>query len=147
MIERVRLKDKILAIIIRSSYSKEGIEFFTPEEFSQQLAYMKRSKNYVINPHIHNYTSRNVSLTQEVLFIKKGKVRVDFYDDDRTYLESRVLFSGDVILLANSGHGFIMLEESEIMEVKQGPYMKDKDKVKFKAVDSDHVIMKGKADE
>jgi len=74
---------------------------------------------------------RKVTLTQEVLFIKSGVVRVDFYDDNRNYLESRVLEQGDVILLAAGGHGFEMLEQAEIIEVKQGPYCGDQDKVRF----------------
>lgn len=80
---------------------------------------MKRPANYVIAPHVHNVLVREVQYTQEVLFIKSGRVRVDFYDDDKNYLESRILNQGDVILLAHGGHGFEMLEESEIIEVKQ----------------------------
>ena len=84
---------------------------------------MKRPKDYVIPPHVHNPVTREVQFTQEVLFIKSGRVRGDFYDDNRNYLESRILNQGDVILLAHGGHGFEMLEESEIIEVKQGPYV------------------------
>ena len=59
---------------------------------------------------------RDVHFTQEVLFVKSGKIRVDFYNDDQKYLESRVLFPGDIVLLAFGGHGFEMPEESEIMK-------------------------------
>ena len=141
MIERIIKKDKILAIIIRSHFEKDGIEFFTPGDFSQQLAYMKRPKDYVIPPHVHNPVTREVEFTQEVLFIKSGKVRVDFYDDDRNYLESRILKKGDVILLAHGGHGFEMLEESEIIEVKQGPYAGDQDKTRFEPVDESTICI------
>lgn len=134
MIERIIKKDKILAIIIRAHFEKDGIEFFTPDDFSQQLAYMKRPANYVIASHVHNVLVREVQYSQEVLFIKSGRVRVDFYDDDKNYLESRILNQGDVILLAHGGHGFEMLEESEIIEVKQGPYAGDKDKERFNGV-------------
>ncbi len=126
--------DKLLAIIIRHNFEKNGIEFFTPDDFSQQLAYMKRPKDYVIPPHVHNPVLREVHLTQEVLFIKSGKVRVDFYDDDKNYLESTTVEAGDVILLAHGGHGFEMLEESEIIEVKQGPYAGEMDKVRFEPI-------------
>lgn len=134
MIQKILHNNKILSIIIRRDFKKEGIEFFTPDDFSQQLAYMKRSKNYVISPHVHNIAVREVQYTEEVLFIKSGKVRVDFYDDDKNYLESAILMAGDVILLARGGHGFEMLEESEIIEVKQGPYMGEKDKTRFAPV-------------
>lgn len=137
MIQYVFNNSKLLAIIIRKNFQEEGIEFFTPSEFSQQLAYMKRPKGYVILPHIHNPVVREVQYTQEVLFIKSGKVRVDFYDDDKNYLESAILVAGDVILLAHGGHGFEMLEDSEIIEVKQGPYAGEMDKTRFEPVSRD----------
>jgi hypothetical protein len=96
---------------------------------------MKRPKNYIIEPHVHNAVPREVQYTEEVLFIKRGKVRVDFYDQNRQYLESRILFKGDVILLASGGHGFEMLEETEIIEVKQGPYAGSADKTKFGGIE------------
>lgn len=142
MIEYINHKNKLLSVIIRTHFEKDGIEFFTPDDFSQQLAYMKRPKNYVIPPHVHNPVTREVQFTQEVLFIKSGNVRVDFYDDDRSYLESRILNQGDVVLLAHGGHGFEMLEESEIIEVKQGPYVGDGDKTRFKGINADQVKIK-----
>lgn len=131
MIEKVEKNKKIYAIIIRANYSKEGIEFFTPNEFSQQLAYMKRPKGYNISPHLHLNTNKNIQNTQEVLLIRSGKVRVDFYEPDKKYFLSKILTKGDVILLAFGGHGFEILEESEIIEVKQGPYEEAKDKERF----------------
>ena len=147
MKENIILNEKLIAIIIRSQFSKDGIEFFTPNDFSQQLGYMKRKKGYQIDPHIHNSVSREIMLTQEVLFIKSGKVRVDLYDDHKKYYESRILNRGDVILLANSGHGIAVLEESEMIEVKQGPYLEKDDKVRFEAVAEDKIIIKGEQSE
>lgn len=142
MIQNVVHNSKLLSIIIRSNFEKDGIEFFTPDDFSQQLAYMKRPKDYVIAPHVHNSVPREVQFTKEVLYLKSGRVRVDFYDDQQNYLESTVLNSGDVILLAFGGHGFEMLEESEIIEVKQGPYAGDLDKTRFEPVPSDQLVVK-----
>ena len=139
MIEQIILEGKILGIIIRSDYHKEGIAFFTPDDFSQQLGYMNRPKGHVIPPHVHNLVQRNVDLTQEVLFVKSGKVRVDFYNDEKEYIESRILLQGDVVLLAHGGHGFQMLEASEMLEVKQGPFCGELDKVRFDAVADDQV--------
>ena len=133
-IEHIKHCNKTLAIIIRTDFKKDGIEFFTPDVFSQQLAYMKRKKDYLISPHIHNIVKRDIDITQEVLFIKSGIVRIDFYNDSELYLESRILNKGDVILLANGGHGFKMIEESEIIEVKQGPYIGSLDKERFASV-------------
>lgn len=131
MIDRIMHGGTLLALILRADFRAEGIRFFTPDEFSQQLGYMNRSKGYVIPPHVHNAVSREVQFTKEVLFIKSGRVRVDFYDDDQNYLESRILGAGDVILLAFGGHGFEMLENTEMIEVKQGPYAGDADKTRF----------------
>ena len=123
----------ILAIIIQENFSAEGISFFTPSDFSQQLGYMNRPEGYKIKPHIHKPVPREVTLTQEVLFIKSGKVRIDFYDEEKLFLRSHILRKGDTILLASGGHGFEMLEDSEIIEVKQGPYCGEIDKERFDA--------------
>ncbi|CAN2049932.1 Mannose-6-phosphate isomerase type II C-terminal domain-containing protein [Candidatus Magnetomoraceae bacterium gMMP-1] len=139
MIEKIIHNNKLLSVIIRDNYKSEGIEFFTPDTFSQQIAYINRAKDYVILPHVHNPIQRDVHYTQEVLMIKSGKVRVDYYDDDRNYFESRVLNQGDVVLLAYGGHGFKMLEDSEIIEVKQGPYAGEMDKVRFEPVTKDKI--------
>jgi hypothetical protein len=142
MIHYVKLKKKLLAIIIKANYNSKGIEFFTPDDFSQQLGYMQREKDYVINPHLHNSVKREVSYTKEVLFIKSGKVRVDFYDEEKIYFESRILNQGDVILLAFGGHGFKMIESSEIIEVKQGPYSGNIDKSLFNSISDDQIKIK-----
>jgi len=134
MIENITYDDHIVAIILRATYNEQGIKFFTPDDHSQQLAYMNRPQDYIIQPHIHNPFERTIQLTQEVLFIKSGKVRADFYDDKKNYLESRILNQGDVILLSFGGHGFEMIEPSEIIEVKQGPYAGDMDKIRFSGI-------------
>jgi len=139
MIDHILHGDKLLAIILRADYHADGIQFFTPNEFSQQLGYMNRPQGYVIPPHVHNPVAREVQYTKEVLIIRSGKVRVDFYDDDQNYLESRILNKGDIVLLAYGGHGFEMLEASEIVEVKQGPYAGEEDKTRFFPVSSKHI--------
>ena len=130
-VEKIEYNGEMLALIVRDEYSRSGITFFTSNELSQQLAYMRHPAGKVIDPHIHNPVPRNVSYTQETLFIKRGLLRVDFFDDDQRYLESRELRAGDVILLVKGGHGFEVLEEIEMIEVKQGPYAGDKDKTRF----------------
>jgi mannose-6-phosphate isomerase-like protein (cupin superfamily) len=142
MIKNISHNGNVLAVLLSTAYSSDGIEFFTPNDFSQQLGYMNRPKGYVIPPHVHNPVQREVHYTKEVLFIKSGKVRVDFYDDEQNYLESHVLNKGDVILLAYGGHGFEMLEPSEMIEVKQGPYAGEGDKTRFEAISADQVRLK-----
>jgi mannose-6-phosphate isomerase-like protein (cupin superfamily) len=142
MHEEIRNKGELLAIIVRSAYDKPGITFFTSNDLSQQLAFMHHPAGKIIEPHVHNPVPREVHYTQEVLFIRRGKVRVDFYDTDQIYLESRILEQGDVILLATGGHGFEVLEELEMLEVKQGPYAGDQDKTRFAAVSRTRVDIK-----
>jgi mannose-6-phosphate isomerase-like protein (cupin superfamily) len=135
MIQKIIHKDELLAIVIRAGYQNNGIEFFTPDSYSQQLAFMSHPSGKIIAPHLHNPIRREVFLTKEVLFIRKGKLRVDFYSCEKQYLESLILSEGDLILLASGGHGFEALEDLEMYEVKQGPYAGEKDKVRFDAID------------
>ena len=131
-IEYIDHDSQTLAIILRHDYKNDGIEFFTPNVFSQQLGYMRRPKDYIIQPHIHKPVKREVHYTKEVLLIKSGKVRVDFYTEGKEFIESRTLNQGDVILLAHGGHGFKMIEDTEMIEIKQGPYVGENDKERFK---------------
>jgi len=131
MIEKITNQEQLLAIIISHRFNESGIHFFTPNELSQQLAYMHHPTGKIIQPHVHNPVIREVTHTQEVLFIKNGKLRVDFYNDQQEYLDSRILEAGDVILLVTGGHGFEVLEEIEMIEVKQGPYVGEQDKTRF----------------
>ncbi len=128
---KVEKMGKIIAIIIPSEFNKDGIYFFTPNEYSQQLAYMKRPNGYIISSHKHNFALRQVFNTLETIFIKKGRIRVDLFSDEKEFIESHELKTGDVILLVSGGHGFEMLEETEMIEVKQGPFLGDQDKVRF----------------
>ena len=142
MLEEIRDGEAILAIIVRAGFDKPGISFFTPNELSQQLAFMRHPVGKTIAPHVHNPVAREVAYTQEVLFIRRGRLRVDFYDRSRRYLHSRVLSPGDVILLASGGHGFEVLEEVEMIEVKQGPYAGESDKTRFEPATASPIVVK-----
>lgn len=141
-IEEVKKKNRLLAMIIRNDYQCEGVDFITPSEYSQQVAYMHHPTGKIIDAHVHNLVHRNVVLTQEVLIIKKGILRVDFYDEYEDYLESRNLYAGDIILLVSGGHGFKVIDEVEMIEVKQGPYSGDQDKKRFLGVDENQIMYK-----
>lgn len=136
MIEKITYHNHLLAIIISNQFNQLGTHFFTPNELSQQLAYMHHPAGKVISPHVHQPAPRKVFYTQEVLFIKTGKLRVDFYNNEQQYLESRILEAGDTILLVTGGHGFEVLEEVEMLEVKQGPYVGEQDKTCFVGIAS-----------
>ena len=136
-VQQITYNNQLFAIIISSNFSQPGIHFFTPNDLSQQLAYMRHPPGKTIQPHIHNPVTRQVCYTQEVLLIKKGKLRIDFYSEQQQYLESRLLEAGDVILLVSGGHGFEVIEEVEMIEVKQGPYVGEHDKTRFTGISGD----------
>jgi mannose-6-phosphate isomerase-like protein (cupin superfamily) len=142
LVRRVIHEGRLLSIIVPKDFSQPGIHFVTPYEFSQQLAFLNHPSGTKIQPHVHHMVHREVKYIQEVLFIKKGKVRVDFYNEEQTYLESVMLTAGDTILLAAGGHGFEMLEDTEIIEVKQGPYAEYKDKTRFSGISSGQIILR-----
>ena len=123
--------EKLFAIIVSNNFQKDGITFFTENESSQQLAFMKHPKGKVIEPHFHNPVKRTIYDTQEVLYIKKGTLKVDFYDDEKKTLGSEFLNKGDLIMLMKGGHGFSVIEDLEMIEIKQGPYLGENDKIKF----------------
>jgi len=139
VIDKVEHGDALLAIVIRAEFREPGVPFFTPSALCPQLAFMQHPTDKLIDPHEHNPVHRKVQYTQEVLLIRAGRLRVDFYSSDQEYLESIVLSAGDLILLATGGHGFKVLEEIEMIEVKQGPYAGDEDKTRFSPVPDDLV--------
>jgi|SRR3989344_4601772 len=126
----------VIAIVIYSSFFKEGSAFFTPADFSQQLGFISRKKGSTIGAHTHKKLKVNIKLTQETLFVRKGKVKVNLYDDKKKYIESKMLNRGDTILLASGGHGFEFLSDAELIEAKQGPYIDDSYKQMFKGIEN-----------
>ena len=141
--EEVRSGSELIAIIVYASFSEPGIRFFTDDEFSQQMAFMRHPAGKKIDAHVHNPVPRQVSYTQEALFIRSGALRVDFYTQQRAYLESRILRTGDVILLVSGGHGFEALEDLEMIEVKQGPHVGEKDKDRFPSASKAELRIRG----
>lgn len=134
-VERIEAGGALLGLVIRAGFRKDGICFFTPPAFSQQLGYMRRAAGYRIAPHVHLPVARALVDTQEALWIRSGRVRIDFYEANQAYAASRILAAGDVVLLVCGGHGFEMLEDSEMIEVKQGPMATDPDKRLIEPVD------------
>lgn len=107
---------------------ENGIAFFTEDSDSLQLGNMRHEAGYKIASHVHNKKPRTIETTKETLFIRSGEVRMDLFGLDSQYLVSVTLTAGDVVLLVSGGHGFTFVQDSEIVEVKQGPYMGADDK-------------------
>ena len=147
MIEKIKYKKKLFALIVRNKYRKKnGINFFTDKKASQQVGFMKHKQNHIILPHKHNKRKKSsvakIDTTTEVLIILKGILRVDFYSYNEKYLFSKKLYANDLIMLSSGGHGFKILKDVEMIEVKQGPYFISKDKVKFDKTDESQIKIK-----
>ena len=147
MIEKIFNKKKLYALIVRNKYkNKKGINFFTDKKASQQVGFMKHKKDHIILPHKHNKRKKTaiakIDTTTEVLIILKGILRVDFYNTKEKYLFSKKIYANDLIMLSSGGHGFKVLKDVEMIEVKQGPYFISKDKVKFDKTNESQIKIK-----
>ena len=122
MIEKIEWHGEALALIIRAGFDQEGVNFVTPDDSPLQLGILRHPRGFSIKPHVHRASRKTIHSIQEVLHVECGSLRVDFYDDDGERIQSVVLKMKDTILLIAGGHGFEMLEDCKIIEVKQGPY-------------------------
>ena len=143
MIENIIHKKKLYALIVRKKFrKKKGVNFFTSKEATQQFGYMKHKKNHLIMPHQHNKRLTKILITTEVIILLKGILSVDFYNEKKKYLFSKKIHGGDLIMLISGGHGFKVLKDVEMIEVKQGPYSLSSDKVKFNKIDEKKIKIK-----
>ena len=143
MIEKILHKKRLLALIVRRQFRKKsGINFFTSKKATQQFGYMKHKKNHIIKPHNHNKRLTKILSTTEVILLLKGVLRVDFYDNKEEYLFSKIIKEKDIIMLVHGGHGFKVLKNVEMVEIKQGPYSLSGDKTKFKNIDEKKIKIK-----
>ena len=122
MVERVEWNGELFALILRNTYEEEGVNFFTGRDNPFQLGILKHKRGTKIRPHIHKSLPKIINSVQEVLHVEYGKVKAEFYTQGGEKIESRILNPGDTVLLISGGHGFNILQNSKIMEVKQGPY-------------------------
>ena len=131
MIEKIEYEGSAFALILRHNHEQEGVTFFTSKDNPLQLGVFQHRQGTEIKPHIHRNLPRTISAVQEVLHIEYGEVEAKFYDTDGKNLGSVILNTGDTILLLSGGHGFNILKDSKILEIKQGPYYGADDKERF----------------
>lgn len=124
----------LFAIIVRNDFHREGVSFVTDGTGLLEMGYMSHPAGHNIIPHKHRPYPRQTLGTQEVLFIKVGRVRVNFYSDQDIRVGSCELVGGDWIILLAGGHGFEILEASVLIEVKNGPYAGDRDKIRIQSI-------------
>tara|TARA_Y100000590_G_scaffold171081_2_gene195723 strand:+ start:1279 stop:1716 length:438 start_codon:yes stop_codon:yes gene_type:complete len=143
MIKKIIHKNKLYALIIKKGFrKKKGITFFTENSFNQQIGYMKHPKNFLIKPHSHIKRLAKIFYTSEVIILQKGRLRVDFYNNKKKYLFSIFINKNEIIMLIHGGHGFKVIKDVEMLEIKQGPYLLSQDKVKFNKVDEKKIKIK-----
>ena len=121
--------DGLLAVVIRSTPLPFGTHFVTEPHESQQVGLIHYTAGHRIAPHKHQEVVRQVRMTQEVLFIRRGVVRVSLFNTLGVPVKEVTLASGEAIVLLNGGHGFEFLTECELIEAKNGPYAGINDKV------------------
>ena len=143
MLKEIIYKNRLYALIIKETYqNKKGISFFTKNSANQQIGFMNHPKNYLIRPHKHQKRETKIFITSEVIILQKGKLRVDFYDTKKKYLFSIIVKKNQIIMLVHGGHGFKVLEPVKMIEIKQGPFVSNKDKVKFDKIDEKRIKIK-----
>jgi len=130
--EKIEFNGQTYAIVIRKDVQVDKLKFFTSNEDTFQVGIHNRPKNSVIQPHIHKKILRQIDVTAEFLYIVKGKVLISIYDEAKQKISEVTLRSGDSILFTKGGQDFKFLDDTKIIEVKQGPYVgEDSDKEKF----------------
>lgn len=123
--------DTLLAIVVRNDFRGGQYNFMTPDDFPMQLGVNFYAPGDRIHPHLHVQASRDVTSQQELIFMKRGRAVLHLYTDQRRLAADVELRAGDCVLLAHGGHGFDVLEETQLIEAKQGPYLGVGEKIKF----------------
>ncbi len=139
MIKLIKYKKKILGLIISHKQSKDKVNFYTPNSFTQQVGFISHNKGTYIKPHTHTKFLRKIYKTSEVLYVKKGKIRVDFYLSKNKYLFSKIVNKENIIVLNEGSHGFKIIEKCVLIEIKQGPFNSKIDKKRFNPVNEKQI--------
>ena len=134
MMKAIKYKNFIFGYLIRYK-KKNGVNFLTPSNLTHQIGSIRHKKNHIILPHLHLKNQRKIDYTSEVLIIQKGKIQIDLYSTKKKYLFSKILIKDDILILIKGAHGFKVLEPCDILEIKQGPYNKKLDKIRFEPAD------------
>lgn len=121
-IEKIQIGKKLLALLIKANTKTDNTAFFTQPEANLQVGHVVYSKKTSIKRHIHKTIHRKLDRTEEVLIVKKGRCNIDIYDENKKLITTRKLSEGDIIILVSGGHGFKILEDTVLLEIKQGPY-------------------------
>lgn len=131
IVEHIKSSGKTLCFLIRASLIPDETTFLTPPEFKQQVGYVVYPAGSEISRHVHRSIERHLVGTSEVLIVKKGHCLIDIYNEDKELVATRDLHEGDIMLMVGGGHGFRMVEDTVLLEIKQGPYLGVDEKERF----------------
>ena len=130
-VEEIQWNGKPLALIIRGELEPKKTTFLTPSDFKQQVGFVVYPAGGEIQRHVHRPLERHLIGTSEVLILRRGRCEIDIYNNDRDLVATRELRQGDIMLMIDGGHGFRILEDTVLLEVKQGPYTGVDEKERF----------------
>jgi mannose-6-phosphate isomerase-like protein (cupin superfamily) len=131
MIDTIAADGTILCYVIRPGATRDTTTFFTPHEAELQAGIIVHPRGHEIPRHEHRPSPRHLTGTAEVLVVERGRCEIDIYDSRRSLVATRLLTQGDIVVLLRGGHGFRMLEDTTLIEVKQGPYLGQDEKHLF----------------
>lgn len=137
MLEKVTVDRKLCALIIRNTVDVKSSTFFSPRDLNLQIAIFKRKKNFVELPHYHKQIARKINRVEQFLFITKGQMVVDFFNQKKLFVKSKRLGKGDGILIISGTHSVRITRSCKAISIKQGPFLGDlNDKVDVKINDT-----------
>lgn len=123
-IKVVEQAGQLLAKLIPSEDWKEGLSFYSDDNDYIQVGTWGYEGGKELLAHIHNEVERTILRTQEVLYIRKGKIEAKIYDLSGNLIEILTANEGDTVILLNSGHGYRILQDgTQVLEIKNGPYL------------------------
>jgi hypothetical protein len=121
----------ILAYLHRAGESPAQTTFLTPDDCNLQVGHVVYPAGGEIARHIHLPIERHLVGSTEVLILQRGRCEVDVYTDDQRLVATRELRAGDILVAVGGGHGFRVLEDAVLLEIKQGPYPGGAEKARF----------------
>lgn len=122
---------QLLALVVHSAYAPRKTTFVTPDDCQQQLGFIVYGAGTTIPRHSHLPIERRIVGTNEVLFVRQGRCTAEIYGRARTVVRRFELAQGDVIVLNGGAHGFVVHEDTVLMEIKQGPFTSSPEKERF----------------
>jgi hypothetical protein len=121
-VEEIVSGGRTLAYLVRGSAAPAATTFVTPPELAQQVGFVVYPRGGAVSRHRHVPIERHITGTPEVILVRSGRCELDIFDDDRAHVATHTLSAGDLMIMTGGGHGFRMLEDTVLLEVKQGPY-------------------------